>query len=225
MYAQLEGDEYEKGFLPFTVTKKETVASGPTYSMTPKRDDGGKLWSYQPEQYITVRIEKNGVLHNGRYPLVETHNGSTYTIAFKQGYDTDPNTSISEEIIRNREVGSKVLVFPSPGSFSLDNNAKSHLFISGSIAITSFLVILEDLKKLGKNLSQSHYVTLTEKDPISKGRLQGRLNSDTPVYLSGSEVFLSMAENVLAGLNHPKSQIHRKSIEPTLRVLKELRRK
>jgi nitric oxide dioxygenase len=249
LYAALEGEEHEKGFLPFTVAKKETVASGPTYAVTLKRDDGGKLWNYNPGQYITVRIEKNGVLHNGRYPLLETYNGSTYTIAFKPGYDTDPNTIISEEIIRNREVGSKVLVSPPAGTFSLNTNAKSHLFISGGIAITSFLAILEDLKKQGKTdsvtliqcvrteghaafaeklrgtLAQGHYEILTEQDPISKKHLEGKVNADTHVYLSGSEVFLTMAEHALAGFNVPKSQVHIKSIEPTLRVLKELGKK
>ena len=97
------------------------------------------------------------MLHNGRYPLVRTYNGSTYTIAFKQAFHTGPNTIISEEMIRNREVGSKVLVSPPAGSFSLDNNAKNHLRISGAFAITSFMMILQDLKidRTRSNLEKS----------------------------------------------------------------------
>ena len=246
LYAQLEGEDTEKGFLPFTVTKKETTATGSTHVVTLAREDGGKLWHYTAGQYITVRVAKDGVLHNGRYPLLEPYNGSNYKIAFKLAYDTDPNIIISQEIVQNREVGSMVLVSPPAGSFSLVNEAKQHLFISGGIAITSFVAVIEELQKQGKSdsvtlfqcvrteghaafadklrsiLKEGHYVILTEKDPISKAHLEGKLNSDTHVYLSGSELFLTLAENALSGFNLPKSQIHTKSIEPTLRVLQQL---
>jgi nitric oxide dioxygenase len=246
LYAQLGDNEHEKGFITFNVTKKDIIASGPTYLVTLTREDGGKLWNYHPGQYITVRIEKNGVLHNGRYPLLEPYNGSTYSIAFKPGYDTDPNTIISEEIIHNRIIGSTVLVSPPAGSFSLANDAKHHLFISGGIAFTSFMAILEELKKQGKADSatfiqcvrteghaafadkfrgifpQGQYLILTQEDPISKVHLEGKVHPDTHIYLSGSEVFLTMVENALAGFNHPKSKIHLRSIEPTLRVLQGL---
>ena len=249
LYAQLEGEDTEKGFLPFTVTKKEKIAGGPTYLVTLAREDGGKLWHYTSGQYVTVRIGKNGVLHNGRYPLIQPYNGSTYQIAFKEGYESDPNNIISAEIIENRAVGSMVLASPPAGSFSIASDAKHHLFISGGIAITSFMAVLEELTKQGKadsvtliqcvrtedhavfadklrsTLGQGQYLILTEKDPISKGHLEGKVHADTHVNLSGSEVFLTMAENALAGFNLPKSQIHTKSIEPTLRVLHELGRK
>jgi len=138
------------------------------------------------------------VLHNGRYPLLEPFNGSTYSIAFKPGYDTDPNSIISEEIIQNRAVGSTVLVSPPAGSFSLADDAKHHLFISGGIAFTSFMAILEELKKQGKAdsatliqcvrteghaaladklrsmLPQGQYLILTQEDPISKTHLEAK---------------------------------------------------
>lgn len=189
------------------------------------------------------------MLHNGYYPLIEPSNGSTYTVAFKQGYDTDPNSIISEEIARNNAVGSKLLVSTPGGSFGLANDAKRHLFISGGIGITSFMSMIQDLQKQGKAASasviqcvrtdghaafadklrsilpQGQYTILTQDNPISKSHLEGKVQPDTHVYLSGSEVFLTMAENALAGFNHPKSQIHYKSIEPTLRILKNLDRK
>ena len=249
LYAQLEGEDTNKGFLPFIVTKKETTGNGSTHIVTLAREDGGELWHYTSGQYITVRIGKDGVLHNGRYPLLEPYNGSTYKIGFKLAYHTDPNIIISQEIIKHREVGSMVLASPPAGSFGLVNDAKQHLFISGGIGITSFMAVLEELHKQGKAdsvtliqcvrseghaafadklrgiLRQGRYIILTEKDPISKAHLEGKLNSDTQVYLSGSEMFLGLAEYALAGFNLPKSQIHTKSIEPTLRVLQGLGRK
>jgi len=79
--------------------------------------------------------------------------------------------------------------------------------------------------KLGSALPQGQYVTLTEKDPISKNHLQGKLQSDTQVYISGSENFIGMVDKALAGSNIPKPQIHYKSIEPTLGLLKAINQK
>jgi nitric oxide dioxygenase len=246
LYAKLGNNEAEQGFATFTIQKKEVVAGGPTYAVTLTPKNGGKVPPYQSGQYITLRVEKNGVLHNGYYPVIESYNGNNYTVAFKQGYDTEQNSIVSEEIVRNYVVGSYILVSPPAGSFALASDAKNHLFISGGIGITSFLAMLEDLQKQGKAssatlvqcvrtefhaafadklrniLPQGQYLILTQEDPISKEHLQGKVKSDTHVYLSGSEVFIAMAENALSSFNVPKSQIHYKSIEPTLRLLKSL---
>jgi len=170
-------------------------------------------------------------------------------VAFKQGNDTDQNTVTTEEIVRNRAVGSTVLVSGPAGSFGLVNDAKRHLFIGGGIGITSLMPMINELQQQGKAssatviqcvrtdghaafgdklrgaLPQGQYVLLTEKDPISKSHLEGKVQSDTHVYISGSENFLGMVEKALAGFNLPKSQVHLKSIEPTLGLLKALDRK
>jgi nitric oxide dioxygenase len=246
LYAQLGNDERDKGFVPFTVTKKEEIASGPTFSLTLERADGGKIWNITNGQYITVQIERDGILHNGHYIPTEPANGKSYTIACKQGLDTDQNTIISDECIRNRAVGSKVLVSAPSGSFGLSNDAKNHLFISGGIGIASFVAMIEELNQHGKSASvtvvqcvrtaghaafgeklrnmlpKDHYVMLTQEEPISKSHLDGKVKPDTHIYVSGSEKFLAMAEKALAGFNHPSSQIHYKSIEPTLGLLKAI---
>jgi len=244
------GSEADRGFVPFTVQKKDVIASGPTYELTLARQDGGKVWNHNPGQYITIRVEKDGVLHHGHYPLLEASNGSTYTIAFKQGNDTDQNTIVTEEIARKRAVGSTVLVSAPTGSFGLHADAKNHLFISGGIGITSLLGMINELNKQGKAssvnviqsvrteghaafadklrkfLPQGQYVTLTEKEPLSKKHLQGKLQPDTHVYISGSELFLGLVEVALAASGgHPRSQIHVKSIEPTVGLLKAINKK
>jgi nitric oxide dioxygenase len=246
LYEQLGSDEADKGFVPFTIVKKETIASGPTYALTLARQGGGKLWNYTPGQYITLRIEKDGVLHNGHYTLLEPFNGNTYSVGFKQGNNTDQNTITTEEIVKNRAVGSTVLVSGPAGSFGLVNDAKHHLFISGGIGITSLIPMINELNQQGKAssvtviqcvrteghaafadklnniLPKGQYLILTEKDPISKNHLQGKLQPGTHVYISGSETFLGMVHNALAGSGLPKSQIHIKSIEPTLGLLKAI---
>ncbi|CAF2822771.1 unnamed protein product [Rotaria sp. Silwood2] len=246
LYDKVGGDERNKGFIPFTVIKKEPIASGPIYVLTMERQDGGKLFHYNSGQYVTLRVEKDGVLHHGHYPLIDPFNGNTYTVAFKQGNDLDQNSIVSEEIIRNSVVGSKILFSAPAGSFSLVKDAKHHLFVSGGIGVTSFMAMIQELDQQGKAasasliqcvrteehaafagklhriLSQDQYVILTQKEPISKAHLEGKLKSDTHVYVAGSETFLSMAEKALEGSNHPKAQIHWRSIEPTLRILQSI---
>lgn len=249
LYDQIGGSDADKGFIPFVVKKKEEIASGPTFLIELARQDNGKLFSHNPGQYITVRIERNGVLHHGHYPLIELSNGSTVSIAFKQGNDLDQNSIVSDELIKNRAVGSTVLVSAPAGSFALDNDAKHHLFISGGIGIASFMGMIHELNKQGKAssitliqcvrtpghaafgdalkkiISPGQHVVLTQEEPISKSHIEGKLRPETHLYISGSEVFLTMAENALAGFSHPKSQIHMKSIEPTLRILKNIDQK
>ena len=53
LYAELGDNEADKGFVPFTIIKKDTIANGPTYLLTLERQDGGQLWKYTPGQYIT----------------------------------------------------------------------------------------------------------------------------------------------------------------------------
>jgi len=249
LYAELGCDEADKGFVPFTVVKKDTIATGPTYELTLARHGGGKLWSYTPGQYVTLRIEKDGVRHHGHYTLLEPYNGKTYTVALKQGNDRDQNTIVTEEIVRNRAVGSIVLASAPAGSFGLADGNR-HLFISGGIGIASLLPMINELNQQGKassatviqcvrtennaafagklhnTLSPGQYTILTEKDPISRKHLQGKLQGDTQVYISGSELFLGMVENAIAAAGgHPRSQIHVKSIEPTLGLLKAINQK
>ncbi|CAF4875332.1 unnamed protein product, partial [Rotaria sp. Silwood2] len=149
LYAQLGED---KGFIPFSVVKKEQIASGPTYTFTLVRQDGKKVWPHIAGQYITIRIEKDGVLHHGHYVPVEPSDGNTYAITCRQGHD-DQNTIVSEEIIRNRAVGSTVLVSAPAGSFGIVNSAKHHLFISGGIGITFLMGMINELNKQGKSSS------------------------------------------------------------------------
>jgi len=242
LYAQLGED---KGFVPFSVAKKEQIASGPTYTFTLARQDGKKVWPHIAGQYITIRIEKDGVLHHGHYVPVEPSDGNTYVIACRQGHD-DQNTIISEEIIRNRAVGSTVLVSAPAGSFGLVNDAKHHLIISGGIGITFLMGMINELNKQGHSssvtvvqcaqtedraafadklrnmLPKGQYLLLTKEQQISKSHLQDKLKPDTQIYISGSETFLDAVNHILNELGHPRSHVHVKSVEPTLGLLKAL---
>ena len=248
LYAQLGSNPANQGFVPFTVVAKEVVASGPTYVITLARQDGGQLWNYNPGQYITVRVEVNGFANNGHYTLLEPYNGTNYKIALKLGNKTDQNTVTNEEIVNNRAVNSTVLVSAPAGSFSLGANAGSYVFISGGSSIAALLPLINQLNQQGqaskvtviqsvKNedyaafaaklhniLPAGQYLILTEENPISKKTLQGRVQADTEVYVSGSEMFIELAQAALVGANVKSSQVHVKSIEPTLGLLKNIKK-
>jgi len=244
LYEKLGND---KGFVPFTITKKDNVSSGPTVVLTLKRQDGGKPWPYNAGQYITLRVEKGGHFQQGHYIPLEPANDSTYTVACRAGH-VDQNTIVSEEMINHRAVGDTVLVSAPSGSFGLVDDAKNSLFIAGGIGIASLLGLINELNKQGKagsasviqcaesadraafadqlrSLLQDRYVLLTKDKPLSKNHLEGKLKSDTHVYTAGSETFLAVVENVLNQAGHPKSQTHIKSIEPTLGLLKTIAKK
>ncbi|CAF1041076.1 unnamed protein product [Rotaria sordida] len=248
LYDQLGNDERDKGFVPFSVAKKENIAAGSTHLFTLTRQDGGKIWPFTVGQYITVRVEKDGVLHHGHYNPVEPCNGNDYSIVCREGHN-DQNTIVSEELIHNRAVGSTVLVSAPAGTFGLVKDAKQHLFIAGGIGISSLMGMINELNKQGKAASatviqcaqtedratfanqlrnilpKGQHTVLTKENPISKDHIQGKLQADTHVYTSGSETFLAAVENILNGAGHPRSNIHIKSIEPTLGLLKAIGRK
>jgi len=55
LYEKLGADQ---GYVPFKITSKSTIASGPAYAVTLQRQDGAKPWDHTPGQYITIRVEK-----------------------------------------------------------------------------------------------------------------------------------------------------------------------
>ncbi|CAF3921125.1 unnamed protein product [Rotaria sp. Silwood2] len=190
-----------------------------------------------------MQRQNDGVLHHGHYSLLESFNGSTYSVVFKKVTDLDQNSIVPDEIINNRQVGSTILVSAPVGSFALATDAKSHVFISDGIGIGSFMAFLHELNQQGKMsavtliqcvqteghaafvdtlkkmLPQGQYKILTEQKVISKSHLEGRIKPYTHIYVSGPEAFLTLTENALTSFNHPKSLIHMRSIESTLRIL------
>ena len=78
--------------------------------------------------------------------------------------------------------------------------------------------------QLHSMLPPGQYVILTAENPISKKNLQGKVQADTEVYVSGSEMFIELAQAALVGANVNPSQVHIKSIEPTLGLLKNIKK-
>ncbi|CAF1063240.1 unnamed protein product [Rotaria sp. Silwood1] len=245
LYDELGPDECDKGFVPLTIIKKEEIASGPIVALTLERRDGGKMHNYQPGQYITLRIKKDGWFHNRHYSLVKPFDGKTYCVAIKDEIDHEPKGLVSNEIIDNYHVGDTILTSFPAGTFTLIDDAKHHLFIAGGIGISVLSSMILELHKRNKSnsatliqcvatrehaafanqfrsfLSENQYKLFFQGEKLNKEDLQKLLTGDSHVYLCGSVPFMNTIEDYLAECGHPSSQIHIEVFQPTLSVIRD----
>ena len=245
LYQELGSDERDKDFLPFTIIQKEIVANGPIIALTLTRSDHGELHPYQPGQYLTIRIKKDGRFHNRHYSLIEPYNGKTYRIAIKAEIDHEPKGIVSSEIIDHYQQGDQILASFPAGTFTLIPNANHHLFIAGGIGITVLSAMIEQLYLDGKSDQvilihcvstkehaaftehlqsilphENQYRLLTQNQRLDRQMLKEILRNETEVYLCGSIRFLNQIENLLDQCVHPSSQIHIEAFQPSLSAIK-----
>ncbi|UJR30061.1 hypothetical protein I4U23_017606 [Adineta vaga] len=243
LYAEL-GDKQEQGFLPFKITKKETIAGGPVVAFTLKRNDEGELHDYHSGQYLTLQIKKQGCLHIRHYSLIQPFDGKTYRIAIKQENDHEPKGIVSNALINEYSVGDKITLSLPAGTFGLVKDAKHHLFIAGGIGITVLSAMIQDLHKQDKSdlvtlihcviredqavfademreiLSENQYYLLIQSKHLLQETIEKVIRSETDVYLCGSDVLMNKVEEYLSQCNHPTSQIHVETFQPSLSLVK-----
>lgn len=244
LYDSLGPEERDKGFVSFTIVRKEKIADGPIVAVDLERNDGGKMLSYHPGQYITVRISKDGHYHNRHYTLIEPFDGQTYRIAIKEENEHDPHGVVSTEIIERHKVGDTLLVSLPAGTFKLIDNAEHHLFISGGIGVTVVAALIEELnrsnqidkatviqcvskreraafaEKLSKTLNNGQYHLLCGRQSLDENAIKNVLKPKTEVYICGSGAFMESVEALLEKLEHPSSQIHTEAFQPALSVIR-----
>jgi nitric oxide dioxygenase len=244
LYDDLGPVEADKGFIPLTIVKKEQVASGPIVAITFERRDGGKIFGYQPGQYLTIRIKKDGRLHNRHYSLIQPFDGKTYRIAIKEEIDHEPKGIVSPEIIDNYKVGDTVLASFPAGTFTLVEDGKHHLFIAGGVGITVLFSMVQELYKKDKAdcatlihcvptkehaafadqlqsiLPKDQYQILSQGQRLDKDALKKLLKPDTHVYICGSVPFMNKLEDSLDECGHPSSQVHLEAFQPRLSTIK-----
>jgi nitric oxide dioxygenase len=240
----LGADERDKGFITFTIVKKEKVANGPIVAFTFERRDGGKMKPYHPGQYLTLRIKKGNYFHNRHYSLVQPFDGKTYRIAIKQEIDQEPKGVVSNEIINNYKEGDQILGTLPAGTFTLIENAKYHLFIAGGIGITVLSSLIQELNKQSKSntatlihcvptevhaafasqmrgiLPRNQYHLLLQGKRLLQGLVQSTVKPDTHVYVCGSSSFINKVEDYLAECGHPSTHIHMEAFRPSLSLIK-----
>ncbi len=244
LYEKLGNNEVDRGFIPFTIIKKEKIADGPIYSFEIKRSDGGKMIDYYPGQYITLRIKKDGLFHNRHYGLVRPFDGKTYRVGIKQFNNCQPKGIVSNELIENYNVGDKILASLPAGSFSIVNDAQHHLFIAGGVGITILSTMIESLYRQGKSHSVTLIHCVQEKAHAAytnrmricvpekqfhllyqgrthlEDRIKKTVTPETHVYLCGPAPFMKTMEDHLEACNVPSSHIHINTFRPSLSMIR-----
>ncbi|KFN03638.1 NO-inducible flavohemoprotein [Bacillus clarus] len=137
-----------KDFRNFVVVKKEEESDVIT-SFYLKPEDGEKLSSFIPGQYVTVQlnIEDETYTHNRQYSLSDAPGKEYYRISVKR--EKGVNTSdgkVSNYLHDHVEEGDILLVSAPAGDFVLNmNGALPVVLISGGVGITPMMSMLNTL--------------------------------------------------------------------------------
>lgn len=137
------------GWRPFIV-KRKVPESAEITSFYLYPADGGPVASFQPGQYVSVRLflPELNLFQPRQYSLSSTPNGDYYRISVKQeaGTPQHPDGLISNRLHQVVREGDVVEVAPPAGDFTLATDAQTPVvFISGGVGQTPLLSMLEHL--------------------------------------------------------------------------------
>ncbi|RNF40142.1 NO-inducible flavohemoprotein [Planococcus salinus] len=150
----VEKDMYEKAenqqngwsfFKDFTVARKVKESENIT-SFYLKPSDGSDVPTYQPGQYISVRVSIPGdkYLSNRQYSLSQASRPDEFRISVKREDDNDPAGQVSVFLHNQVNVGDTIEVSAPAGEFVLDANHTTPVaFISGGVGITPMMSMFE----------------------------------------------------------------------------------
>lgn len=153
VFISVEKDMYEKNeakengwsfFKDFVVARKEKESDIIT-SFYLKPADGSSVPTYEPGQYISVRMSIPGeqYLVNRQYSLSQAANNEEFRISVKREADNDPNGRGSVHLHENVNVGDVIEVSAPAGEFVLEPTPGPVAFISGGVGITPMMSMLE----------------------------------------------------------------------------------
>lgn len=112
--------------------------------------DGSVLPSYEPGQYITVRVNIPGeqYLLNRQYSLSQAADLKSFRISVKKDDENNPEGKVSVHLHQNLNIGDKVEVSAPAGEFTLSKERTTPVtFISGGVGITPMMSMLETVAK------------------------------------------------------------------------------
>lgn len=146
MYDKMETEEggwkLFKGFVLSDKIKESDVIT----SFYFKPVDGGKVPSYKPGQYISIKLdipgEKNTLIR--QYSLSQAPNGESFRISVKREADNDPNGKASVYLHDRLNVGDTVELSAPAGDFYLDVDSSTPItLISGGVGVTPMMAMYE----------------------------------------------------------------------------------
>jgi nitric oxide dioxygenase len=139
-----------QGFKPFVVVKREFNSDNiSSFYLLPQ--DGEKLPSHKPGQYITVRVPvAEGRYTMRNYSLSNEPGSATYRISVKRELPSQadsPAGVVSNFLHEHIQQGDLIEIAPPCGDFTLktpDNDTTAQVFIAGGIGITPLLSMLHE---------------------------------------------------------------------------------
>ena len=102
-------------------------------------EDGKAILSYQPGQYIGLRVDVDGEEMRRQYSLSAAPNSKMYRISVKR----EPNGKVSNYLHDRMTVGRTIDLMPPSGEFTLTASDKPLVLISGGVGITPMLAMLD----------------------------------------------------------------------------------
>ncbi len=147
-----EAEEQENGwgeFKNFEIVDK-VVESEIITSFYLKPVDGSAVPTYNPGQYITIRLAIPGETYilNRQYSLSQAPNQDTFRISVKKENEMNPNGKVSVYLHQNLQIGDTFEVSSPAGDFYLDmESTRPVTLISGGVGITPMMSMLDTLSK------------------------------------------------------------------------------
>ena len=143
---QIQEDENWTGWRPFTI-KSKVVESEEVTSFYLFPNDGGKLGSFKPGQYISIQIfiKELNLYQSRQYSISSKPNQEYYRISVKREGNQTAKGLISHKLHNELQEGDVVSVSAPNGSLTLPSLENPVVFISGGIGITPFISTLEFL--------------------------------------------------------------------------------
>lgn len=158
VFISVEAEMYEhseqqpggwRGFRRFIIDRKvQETAEVTSFYLVP--EDGKAIASYEPGQYITVRVKPEGqeFTHLRHYSLSMAPGAAYYRITVKRE-DADANRPegiVSTYLHQHMQEGSVLELSAPAGDFTLDQNLQAPVtLISGGVGLTPMLSMLETL--------------------------------------------------------------------------------
>lgn len=149
MYVSAETQEGGwRFFKDFIITNKVKESDNIT-SFYFKPADGEALPSYEPGQYITVRLNIPGekYLMNRQYSLSKAFDLEAFRISVKKEDESNPEGKVSVHLHQHMNIGDKVEISAPAGEFTLKEGTAPVTFISGGVGITPMMSMLETVAK------------------------------------------------------------------------------
>ncbi|MEG0259410.1 MAG: NO-inducible flavohemoprotein [Lysinibacillus sp.] len=152
LYQQAEVDGGWRLFKPLKVAKK-VVESELVTSIYFENEDGSALPTYQPGQYISVRVKSPNEEFTmiRQYTLSKASAEEGYRISVKREDEHNPNGKVSSYIHDVLQVGDLIDVSVPAGLFVLEETTAPITFVSGGIGVTPLNSMLQSLKGDAEN--------------------------------------------------------------------------